>query len=262
MGIGADLLTSLISYWKLDEASGSRADSYGSNTLTDNNTVTGAGGPDPLLIPLASNFVAANSEFLSVGDNASISIGGGVQYTQAVWVYLDSKPSMGHLFAKREGTGSLEYYLRFHGTNDRFQLQTSPDGNTPVTSVLDNVLGSPALATWYFVVCGFDGTNIWISTNDGAKTTTASSGIYDGTATLKFGRGNNSESEFHDGRLAGAGLWKRTLTAAEITFLYNGGHGCRFSSSDGFSQTPPGGGGSGVPPGLRGLSVFRSRGRR
>ena len=32
------LYTNLIAYWKLDEASGNRADSKGSNTLTDTNT--------------------------------------------------------------------------------------------------------------------------------------------------------------------------------------------------------------------------------
>jgi hypothetical protein len=37
-------LTNLISWWSLDEASGSRADKHGANTLTDNNTVLSAAG--------------------------------------------------------------------------------------------------------------------------------------------------------------------------------------------------------------------------
>ncbi len=38
------LLDNLVSYYKLDEASGNRADSQGGLTLTDNNTVTQAVG--------------------------------------------------------------------------------------------------------------------------------------------------------------------------------------------------------------------------
>ena len=38
------LTDSIVAYWKLEEASGSRADVVGGNTLTDNNTVTGNPG--------------------------------------------------------------------------------------------------------------------------------------------------------------------------------------------------------------------------
>jgi hypothetical protein len=41
----AGLLTSLTSYWNLDELNSTRVDSHGSNDLTDNNTVTRALGP-------------------------------------------------------------------------------------------------------------------------------------------------------------------------------------------------------------------------
>lgn len=39
-----DQKANLVSWWKLDEASGTRYDSHGSNNLTDNNTVTSAAG--------------------------------------------------------------------------------------------------------------------------------------------------------------------------------------------------------------------------
>ena len=37
--MASSLLTSLISYWKLDETSGTRVDVVSGNDLTDNNTV-------------------------------------------------------------------------------------------------------------------------------------------------------------------------------------------------------------------------------
>src|SRR5690348_11404000 len=65
------LTDSLVGYWKLDEASGSRADSAGANTLTDNNTVAGLAG----LISNAGDFERDNSESLSIADNAALSMG-------------------------------------------------------------------------------------------------------------------------------------------------------------------------------------------
>ena len=50
------LPTNLIAYWKLGEASGTRSDSKGSNNLTDNNTVTSAAGK----WGTAGQFTAAN----------------------------------------------------------------------------------------------------------------------------------------------------------------------------------------------------------
>ena len=38
------LTDNLVSYWKLDESSGNAADSVGSNTLTNTNTVTYSAG--------------------------------------------------------------------------------------------------------------------------------------------------------------------------------------------------------------------------
>lgn len=43
--LSVGLLASLTSYWNLDEASGTRVDSHGSNDLTDNNTVLDHNGP-------------------------------------------------------------------------------------------------------------------------------------------------------------------------------------------------------------------------
>ena len=65
------LTDSLISYWKLDEASGNATDSHGTNTLTDTNTVTSVAGK----INTARYFTNANTEFFTLADNASLSTG-------------------------------------------------------------------------------------------------------------------------------------------------------------------------------------------
>ena len=52
------LTDNLIAFWQLEEASGVRYDSEGSNNLTDNNTVTSATG----VVGDAAQFTRSNSE--------------------------------------------------------------------------------------------------------------------------------------------------------------------------------------------------------
>ena len=67
---GVNIYNGLGANWRLDEVSGSGLDSFGANTLTDNFTVTSSTG---LVFPLARQFTAANSEYLSIADNAGTS---------------------------------------------------------------------------------------------------------------------------------------------------------------------------------------------
>ena len=87
--------TDLKGLWHLDENSNgsaavTRKDSSGNgNDLTDNATVTSTQGK----IGKAGQFTAANSEYLSITDNDSISVGN-FDFTASAWVMLDSKPGI------------------------------------------------------------------------------------------------------------------------------------------------------------------------
>lgn len=67
--LDTNLAASVAAYWKLDEASSTRADSEGTITLTDNNTVTSDTGK---VYDLAAKFTAANSESLSTTDSGAL----------------------------------------------------------------------------------------------------------------------------------------------------------------------------------------------
>src|SRR3990167_8248201 len=84
------LPTSLMAYFKLDEASGTRVDSKSTNDLTDNNTVTQAVGK----VANAAQFTSANSEYLSIGDTLDLSTGD-IDFTISGWMYPDSHPGAG-----------------------------------------------------------------------------------------------------------------------------------------------------------------------
>src|SRR3990170_7582249 len=98
---GGTLTTSLISYWKLEEVSGTRVDTFGANDLDDINTVEQAVG----IKGDAAQFVRANSEALRHIDNADLSVGD-IDFSIAFWVYLDSKTGSQALFCKAGSTSS------------------------------------------------------------------------------------------------------------------------------------------------------------
>ena len=218
-------LTNLISYWKLDEASGTRVDSHGTNDLTDNNTVTQSAGK----LGNAAQFVAANSEYLNRADNASLSMGAGVRMTLTAWVYADSLTGVDthEIIGKRNAIDSLEYSLRTD-ESDLFSFFVTSDGTVgTITLVTAEALST---ATWYFVVAWYDGTNINLQVNNGTIHSTAfSADIFDGTSEFDIGAVASLLPGWSwDGRIDSVGLWKRVLTADERAALYNAGAGTEY----------------------------------
>jgi hypothetical protein len=214
------LNSGLAAFWKLGEVSGARADSVGANHLTDNNPVTQAAAGK---VGSAAQFTAASSESLSIADNAALSTGD-IDFTLAAWVYFDSKGADRVILGKI-GAGSAEYLLRFVNTSDRFRFYCANGGSNG--NVLANPLGSPALATWYFVVAWHDAAanTINIQVNAGAVNSAGySAGVADGAQGFRLGAQDNSV-DFWNGRIDAAGVWKRVLSSAEVTSLYNSGSG-------------------------------------
>jgi hypothetical protein len=221
------LVDDLKAFWSLDEASGSRADSHSSNTLTDNNTVTQAAG----LVGNAAKFTAANSETLSIADNADVSTGD-IDYSVALWVYLDSKSAFRPLFWKWTTAGNQrEYAISYDNAADRFMASVSGDGIAG-TDVVANNFGSPSTGTWYLLIVIHDSVNnlIKISVNAGTENTTAhTTGSFNSTSLVELG-GTVAFGIYHDGRMDGVALWKKALSPQERTDLYNSGAGLSYSA--------------------------------
>lgn len=227
----SSLLTGIVSYWKMDEASGTRVDSVltTGNDLADNNTVT----QNPGKIAGAGQFTAANSEFLSRASNASLQTGD-IAFTWAGWVYLDSLVN-GTMLAKwGTDAGSREYISFFnhddHAPNDRFTFGVSTDGNAG-TFVDATTFGAPSTATWYHLGMWHDPTanTINIRVNNGAANSAAfATGVRSGATTFVFGRLGSASLYYLNGRWDEVGFWKRLLTDQEWTTLYNGGNGMTY----------------------------------
>jgi hypothetical protein len=220
------LTDDLLAYWTLDEASSTRFDSLvgcggGGCNLTDNNTVTQAAG----MLTNAAKFTSANSEWLSHVDDATLSAGN-TNFTIAAWAYMDTKITSG-IFGKYPFGGQNEYLVLYTAASDRFQFYYCSDGST-CTNITASSLGSPSVATWYYIVIWHDATNnlVGIEVNGLRNIQSYSGGVNDGTAAFEIGRYGGSN--YFDGRIDSVGFWRRVLTDSERTWLYNAGAGCEY----------------------------------
>jgi hypothetical protein len=223
-GGSSSLLTDLVGYWKLDEASGTRNDSVGTSHLTDNNTVTQAAGKQGN----SAQFTASSSEYLSCTDNATLSLASDTSFTIALWAYGDSFANFPALFQKGAFNGNGdEYILYWHASFStwRFLVGNGSSFGTVEWS------SAPATSTWYFIVCWHDAAanTINIQVNDGTTVSAAwTGGTQDTTSPLHIGRGGTS---YWNGRIDEVGFWKRVLTSAERTALYNSSNGVTYPFS-------------------------------
>jgi hypothetical protein len=219
-GFAASLLTNLVGFWKLEEASGTRDDAYFTNDLTDNNTVGQAAGQ----IGNAASFVRANSESLSLSDHAGLDY---TDFTVACWVNLTTAADWMALISKWHGGSNLrEFALFYSAGSSRYRLEVSGDGSS-TTAVNASTFGLPPTATWHFVVAWHDAAadTIYIQVNNGTVDSAAhAAGAFNSTAGLRLGA-IDDPGDYHNGLLDAVGFWSRVLTSDERDYLYNSGTG-------------------------------------
>lgn len=232
----ASLLTDLVSWWTLDEASGNRADSHGSYTLTDGNTVLPA-QTGYSRVRNAADFQPSNSEYLYGASNGTAYTPSG-SFTIAVWLNPDDIAGAGSSTTAMSVEGSAsQISWRLVATSSStqsegvagFDFSVSGDGSSVTT------VGNTSGLTndeWYLVICEYDSANslIKISINNGTPNTAAFTGpVFTAAAPLVIGAkyGAGSGSNFYNGQADEAAFWTRLLTNAEKGLLYNarGGRG-------------------------------------
>lgn len=233
---------SLVSWWELTELSGSRADSHGTNTLTDNNTVTQAQGifgntladvntvtSNTGKIGTAAQFTIANSEQLAGGDSTELR-GGDTDWEWAGWVYFDAIATDQTIFSKDNGAASgREYRLDFLTATAKMTW-TVYDGTNAIGTV--TTTGTFSATTWYYVRVYHDSVNnlVGISINGAAADTAATTGAPSaGTAqSFRFGANGSGTPQFFGGRLDEWGKYARLRTAGEIAADYASGSGIAY----------------------------------
>ena len=232
------LTDNLISFWELGEASGTRNDSHGTNHLTDNNTVTQTTGK----VGNCAQLTLANSEYLSVADNSSLSVTSTDSWTFCAWVYADSLPTF-MMVASKSGSSSsnIAWDLFYYNDGSVWTFAVSTDAGASYTNNVQ-VSQSISTATWYFVVWWFDfaTSTIKLQVNDGTPGSASSTAPADSSSDLRIGARYSTAELFWNGRIDQVGFWKRILDSTERSTLYNSGNGVSYADISG------GGGGGGV----------------
>ena len=229
--VPSSLVNGLLAYWKLEEASGSRADSAGSNTLTDNNTVTQGAGK----IGNAAQFTAANIEYLNkTGTTFKFA---GVDFTAAAWVNPTSLASAGSdsgrgIMRSLSGdtTGDWSMGVVANGGIRLYHWQSN--GNDTTGKRLSVSSGLTPLSTWtHLVYRRSSGVyTLWVN---GVSQSFTVAATLTGWGNVGFEMGRNFPQAVYswDGLIDEAAIWDRGITDAEIATLYNSGAGNQYPFS-------------------------------
>jgi hypothetical protein len=216
LGPGDPLLSGLVSWWNLDETSGTRYDSVGSNDLSDYNSVGYTTGK----IGNAASCVAASSERLQC--DADLWSGG--DWSACAWIdHLGSTQQI--ILASATVIGGTTYSALVYKHSINYWWVTLYDSVSGASTINWNLASGGT--GWRFGVWGYNASTKkpWLSVDGAAK-------VYGGTALtngIRSGGGNTvgySGSAGHtdlDADLMGA--WDRILPDEEIITLHNSGLG-------------------------------------
>lgn len=229
------LANGLVAYWSLDESEGTRNDQLGPNDLTDRNAVTQSAGKKAN----AAQFAAANSKYLSMADNAAMSVGN-LDFTWAGWFYLDSHPPAGSdmpLVSKgilgETGREAYSIKVQRNGANTESKMVFIV-GSGPWSHGRLNSEVLLSTGTWYFFAAVHDSANdqLRLMINGSTETIPWSGGGHDEACELMIGAMSahggsvcREPTTYLNGRIDEVGFWKRVLTPQECADLYNAGDG-------------------------------------
>lgn len=177
----------------------------------------------------AIQFTASDKAYLSIADNASLSMGAGVDFTIAGWIYLDTLGSTKIILRKglANATASALEYAILQDSNNKINVLVS-DGTTIYTAIHGTTIST---STWYFfeMLVNTTAHTLTVNLNRGTAVTTNSI-TYAANGTDNLFVGNNlAGTAGWGGRMDSFGMWKRVLTSTELDFLYNAGAGRMYS---------------------------------
>ncbi len=215
----SSLLTGLVSWWTLNESSGNRADSVGSNTLIQTGSVTGGSAFGNL--GTTSVWNGSNANYLSCNplfSSGSWSVGGFIRFT--------SFATNNHWFGMGI-SGTQDNIDAFCRSNGQIRVWVDNANNIDLSAT-----GLVTTATWYHVMFTYNSntsTTTFYLNGTSVISTTPRTPTYTSNNTTTFGI-----DPFHgattaiNGQMVGWGAWSVALTGTQCTNLYNSGSGVTY----------------------------------
>jgi RHS repeat-associated protein len=220
--------TGLSAWWTMDESSGQRNDSHiNALHLSDNSTVASTTGK----VSTAADFEKDNLEYFSRASSSTLQMGSNNVYVSA-WIKAEDATNAVILSKRNSTTTQAEYNLRFSATNTlEFVVWNTAGVATVATSTVPLISGQ-----WYFVEGWTDKANntVYVNVNNGTpnSATWPANENRDGTGPANFligARDNNGIAGYWDGLIDEVVFYKRVLSPAERSWLYNNGSGHTYS---------------------------------
>lgn len=232
------LTTSLISYWKMDEASGTRLDQVNMNHFTAINNPLSQSGIRNNAVVFASN----QSQGLIANSNTKLQVGG-TSWTIAGWFYLaNTSGSEQTLIAKRNISDSPEFSIIYHASSAKFLFTAFTGGSFGYgtnNAILSDSFGAVTNTGWYFIAAFVNSgavNNFGISVNLSTSSASFTGLITSSSGYLNVGGvydNNNFVSGMINTGLADeVGFWKTGLKQNQLATLYGNGTGNTYSSGE------------------------------
>lgn len=165
-------------------------------------------------------------------DNASLSVGD-IDFSFAGWFYIDSVISgdYNYIFAKgNEGLSrQIAYTFRINPILDPDRLEFRVEDGVTNAGIVRLPADDLVTGEWMFIYVAHDAAadELVISKNAGIPVTNGyTHGSYDDSSPFRLAVAPHfATSGWADARQGALAMWKRTLTQAEIAFLWQGGCG-------------------------------------
>lgn len=217
----SSLLTGLVSYWTLDEPSGTLYDSENDN----DGTATGATQNATGKIGKAVSFDNGAYEYITVSHNANLNIS--PRLSIAAWIYPTEDAQL-CIIAKQWDGANIMPFTFFINADQTVCLQTYDSGYQ--TAIASGDHKTATLNQWSHVV-------VTVDVSGSGETKFYVNGDYDSTLTGITTLPSNSEDVLiglysggyhYTGTIDEVGIWSKVLSADEVTELYNTGDGLTY----------------------------------
>lgn len=203
----------LVSYWKLDESTGTRRDWAGPHNLT----VVGGVGSDTGIINNAATFAAGANNYLTVTNTAFVT--GTNPFTISLWFYRTNACVSSSIIRKSLGAATnSEFALVFSTTSHRL-LATMYSADGTFSQIADTY--ATTTNTWYHTTLFYDPAAQFFGISlNGREITKVYADVHRAT-NVSMTIGGSANATQVQGKIDEVAFWNRCLSPIERAELYN-----------------------------------------